>query len=767
MKIIRNLTRHPLNSTIIIISLAVGIACMNLICMFIYKEYQADSFQKNHDRIYAMYCNDPWIKGSTIYYIKSGAAEYIKNNFSEVEGFCRISGATPLKVIAGDQEYFDKPQTVAASSNFFSFFSYKLLSNSPENVLVTEKDLIISEELALKYFGTSDPVGQQIRLVGQGDESLMTVSGVFRKPVGSTQLKFDMVRLIGNVDSRCYILLHQNTDPAQLEEKLEQNKALIPILNDGTPNNYYIKNIRSAYFDRARNWLVENSRSKNDLRIGLLIAFLILSVAVFNYLGLTRNRMIEKTREHAIRRMNGGSGKDLVAAFMAEASVLVIIALIISMMLIILFLPLFNQLTNSTLSMKFILGFPDFLITLVIPVSILFITLFFSWYNIRKGTPVKLIMKGSYSADGKVHIPLFYVIQLSITIILIVAATVILKQISYISRKDIGLNKDVLEVRIPNQHKDLALTFKNELQQHPQIDLVSITNASPVLEHFLLLLRYDDNGVQKEYTPSVFVGDQNYVKTLGVEITEGEDFSENKETNRNKCIINESLAGLFPDRNLVGSKLPGDEKMTIIGVSKDFNYGSLKMFIEPGYIAFGDEGFYLMVKPGYGKETEARALISDIWKGLIKDFPPTIESIGERYEWMHRENSSYARLIGSCCLISLFLSMIGLFGVSFNNSRRRVKEIGIRKVNGARVSEVMAMLNTDFVKWVTIAFVFATPISYYVMNKWLENFAYKTALTWWVFALSGLLALGIALLTVSWQSWRASTRNPVEALRYE
>ncbi|MBN2861778.1 MAG: ABC transporter permease [Bacteroidales bacterium] len=767
MKIIRNLTRHPLNSTIIIISLAVGIACMNLIAMFIYKEYNADSFQKNHDRIYAIYCNDPWINGSTIYSVRAGAAEYIKNNFSEVEDFCRISGATPLKVIAANQDYFDKPNAIAASSNFFNFFSYQLVSDKPESVLATKQDLVISEELAGKYFGTSNPVGQQIKLVGRSDESLMIVSGVFRKPVGSTQLKFDMVRLIGEVDSRCYLLLHQGTDPALLEAKLEQNKALIPILNDGTPNNYYLKDLHSAYLDPTRKLLIENSRSRIDLNIGFVIAFLILSVAMFNYLGLTRNRIIEKTRENSIRRINGGSKTNLLILFMTETSVLLIIAFIISMLLIITILPFFNLLTNSTLSSAFICSYPNFVILLIVMVLIFLITLWFSYFNIAKGTPVELLKKGSFPVYGKVHIPFFYVIQLSVTIVLIVASSVILKQIRYITDKDIGLNKDVLEVRIPQQHKVLTPVFRVELEKYPQIDLVSITNASPVLEHFLLLLRYNDNGIQKEYTPSVFVGDQNYVKTLGVEITEGEDFSENPEANMQKCIINESLAALFPDQNLIGRKLPGDERMTVIGISKDFHYGSLKNFIEPGYVAYGNQGFYLMVKPEKGKEVEVRALISKTWTELIKDFPPTIESIGERYEWMHRENSNYAKLIGSCCFISLFLSMIGLFAVSFNNSRRRVKEIGIRKVNGAQTTEVITLLNQDFIKWVIIAFVIACPLAYYTMNNWLKNYAYKTELSWYIFALAGLLALGIALLTVSWQSWRAATRNPVEALRYE
>jgi putative ABC transport system permease protein len=325
----------------------------------------------------------------------------------------------------------------------------------------------------------------------------------------------------------------------------------------------------------------------------------------------------------------------------------------------------------------------------------------------------------------------------------------------------------VIEVKIPGQYKNQAALFKNELEKQSSVEMVSIANASPVLEHFMLLLHYDDNGEEKEYTPAVFVGDENFSRVLGVEIIGGNNFSEHAESNRDKCIINQSLAHLFPDQDLIGKILPGTENTTVIGISEDFHYSSLKRNVGPGYITYGTDGFYLMVKPASNQIAEARAAIANIWDELITDYPVNMESVGERYKWIHRENTNYAKLIGACCAISVFLSMIGLFAVSFHASRRRIKEIGIRKVNGAKITEILTLLNTNFVKWVIVAYVIGTPIAWFAMHKWLENFAYKTELSWWIFALAGLLALGIALLTVSWQSWRAATRNPVEALRYE
>lgn len=227
------------------------------------------------------------------------------------------------------------------------------------------------------------------------------------------------------------------------------------------------------------------------------------------------------------------------------------------------------------------------------------------------------------------------------------------------------------------------------------------------------------------------------------------------------------MARLFPNRDLVGKPLPGNEELTVLGIVKDFNYDSLKNHVQPGYVFYGDSGNYLMVKPVSGQEKTVNKAIGDIWEELIPDYPLNVESIEERFSWMHRDNTNYIKLLGACSAISIFLSMMGLFAVSFLSARRRTKEIGIRKVNGAKVSEVMTMLNNEFLKHVFIAFVIAIPIAWFIMHRWLENFAYKTELNWWVFVLAGGLTICITLATVSWQSWRAAVANPVDSLRDE
>jgi len=697
-----------------------------------------------------------------------GSAEYMKNNFGQVEDFCRINNAgSPVKLTANQNTYYDQPICMGASENFFDFFSYELLTNNPKTVLETESSLVISEDLARIYFGSTDAVGQIITFTGRKQDAEMVVTGVFRKPVNNSQLKFDMIRLIGEKESRCYVRLSPETNPNELESILKEKKEDIPIIHNGKPGQYYLEPFQETYFNTSRYMSVEASRDKKDLWVAMVIGLLIMVIACFNFLGLINNNLYSKTKEFTIRRINGGSKMDLVKIFMSENLVLIAISFVFSLYLMAWITPYFNTITSVDVSSGFILQFEQVLILLSAVFLLLLVTFLFAFTRIHLDLKRNAIKPVNYKFGRRIQLPAFNIFQIASSVALIICAVVIIRQMNFITEKPIGLNKQVVEVKIPGQYQQLASTFKEELKKVASIEAVSVTTASPVLEHFLVLLQYNENGVDKQYSTAIFMGDENYFSTVGIQLVEGERFSGNPLADKGKCLINESLVRQFPDQDLIGKELPGMESYTVLGIVKDFHYSSLKSVIGPGIITFSDKGGHLMVKARENQLPYVQDAIKETWAKLIPDLPLNIESVGDRFEWFHRENKNYIRLIGACCFISIFLSMIGLFAISFQTSRFRTKEIGIRKVNGAKIWEVMLMLNLDFVKWVAIAFVVATPIAWYVMSKWLENFAYKTSLSWWIFVLAGALALGISLLTVSWQSWLAARRNPVEALRYE
>jgi putative ABC transport system permease protein len=762
----RNIFRNRLNSGIIVISLVLGMACINLIALFVVKEFNADRFHTNADQIYALQADDPFSTGQKMYFIRQGAAEYMKDHFSEVEDYCRILNANAKKITANHHDFFDDSRIIAASSNFFDFFSYELVNGNPGYVLQTSQDIVISQGLAQKYFGVKNPVGDKLTLVNGNREEEMVVTGIFRKPEESTQINFDMVRLAGETDSRCYLRLSKNADPRHMEIKFTENKETIPIVHAGTPGTHYLKGLNAAYFDTTRSQTIEISRNKKDLAIALIIAFMILSVAIFNYLGLIHIRVQQKVKEHSIRRVNGGSKSNLVSGFMLESFIMVAVAFISGILLMLWMIPWFNQLTNADISLKFISQPRSISLMLIVPLIVMLITTLFVYNRIGNSLQTEALKSGRY-LNYRIQFPAFNIMQLVVSVVLIIGSAVVLKQISYINNKEIGLNKNVIEVKIPPSHKQLAVVFKSELESLSCVENIAIAEASPVLEHYLLLLNYTEGGIEKQYTPSVFVGDQNYTRTLGIEIFEGDNFYEIPEANHNKCIINESLAAFFAGQDLIGKILPGSDETVVIGIAKDFHYGSLKSFVEPAYVTYGVKGFHLLVLPKAEHAGQTMVAVAEIWNKLIPDYPLTVESVADRYAWMHRENTNYVKLLGACCFISIFLSMIGLFANSYHSARRRIKEIGIRKVNGARLFDVLKLLNSSFIKWVAVAFTIAFPLAWYLMDKWLESFAYKTSLSWWIFALSGVLTLSIVLLTLSWQSWKAATRNPVEALRYE
>ena len=765
--IIRSLLRQKLHSSIIIISLSIGIACFNLISLFIIRELKTDDFHNDADRIFALKCDDPWFPGDKMYHCKFGSAEYMKSNFAIVKDFCRISNSSVQKIVVGEETYFDTPLIISASSDFFDFFSYRLLTNNPESALKAANSIVISDSLASKYFQGREAVGQIIGLGGSGTEQRMIVSGVFETPAGNTQLKFDMVRLIGEKDSRCYIKLADGSRREEAEQLMQVHRTSIPIVNTGIPGSYYLEPLKSAYFDTSRGLTIEANRNKNDLLIALIVAFMILGIASFNYLGLLNNSLAEKRKDYVMRRINGASRFRLIIEYMAGNGFIIMLSFLLSIFIMLELLPFFNDLTGSMITERYLYR-PENLIALMsVTLFLVILTFLFGLFKSNPATDASILKAGGFNYGGHNQIPVFSIFQLSCSIVLLICSAVIIRQMNFISNKEIGLDKNVIEIKLPSQYADKILVFRDELMKSNSIEKVSVTTASPLLEHFLLLLNYEQDGLKKEYSPSGFSGDENYLSVLGVNLVVGENFSGDILANGNKCLINQTFARFFSDRELIGKNVPGMDDKVIIGIVSDFHYSGLEENIEPAIIAYSNKGSHLLVRPLNDKQGSAIQSIAETWEEVIQGYPLNIESVRDRYEWYHRGNKNYLKLIGACSAISLFLSMIGLFAVSYRKILHHRKEIGIRRINGAGIYDILIMLNRDFIKWVIISFIIAVPAGWLAMSKWLQNYAYRAELSWWIFAISGLIAVMTAILTVSWQSLRAATSNPVDAIKYE
>lgn len=763
---VRSFTKDKINTFVIILSLAIGLTFVNQIILFLVRELNTDKFQTNADRIYILKCDDPFNKGSKMFSCRLGGAEYMKENFSQVEDFCRIKNTTVQQLAVNDQLYYDQLVLFEATSNFFSFFSYPLLSNNPRTALETNGDIVISETLATRYFNTPYPVGKNITLTIEGKKSDYLIKGVFRKPLSNSHLSFDMVTLNTNSERYAYLLLKENTNPSDLEKTFDLNKEKIPSINDGTPGRYYLENLRKVYFDVSRRDSLGPVRDKSDLRIALIIGIIILILACFNYLGLINNKLLSKTHEFHIRYINGGSKKSFIMDFMWETLIFLMISFIISIALLYRTIPFFNKLSYSDIRFKHFVQNETLLIILAVMLFLLLVTLLFSAARID----VQILSSPGILTNKKrkeIHIPVFVVIQLTVSMVLLICSLFIMKQINFINKKDIGLDKEVIGINIPDQYSDKAGVFKEELKKNPGVNIVSITVASPLMENMKILIHYTSEGDEKQYVPTCFFSDENYISTLGINLIDGRNFSGNIASDKNNCLVNESFARLFKNQDLIGGTVPGFEKWSIIGIVKDFNYSSLKETIDPGIIAYNNNGSHLLVKSLPGMLPEVRKAIEETWHNIIPDYPVIFESLKDRYEDLHRENSDYLRFLVSCSLISLFLSMIGLFAVSFNSSRYRTKEVGLRKINGATIFEILFMLNKDLLKWICFAFLLASPVALYIMHKWLESYVYRINLNFWIFIVAGLIIIAVSIVTVSWQTWKAATSNPADTLRFE
>jgi putative ABC transport system permease protein len=751
----RRFIKRRVTFSIIVISLIVAFTSTFLITGFVVNEYAVDSFHKNRDRIFRLLSDDPWVEGATFPHITKAAPEYIKNTFPEVVEYSQWNKNSFIKIEADNKTFFKDFSIYDTDPAFFKLFSYNLKEGDLSTIFADKSNIVLSEKSATKIFGTDKALGKSLAIEHRSGEKNYFVSGVIETPKNSSHLEFDMLTSIEGKKfrgSHAYLLLKDDAVASVYEKKLQSHKDDIPFFKSGTSVNYYLEDLSSIHLTREL---------KTKIRIFVIIAILILFVAFFNYFNLISSQIFEREDELKIKRIIGGSYFEIVNSLALEFSVMVIVSVIISFFSIKLFLPVFNSINDSVLVFSDFFHFIILAAVILITFLVILLSYFAVYIYIRRRSRIGVLKPGK-----AYKIPIISTFQFAVSSALIICTLFIVKQIKYIHNKDIGLNRDIAEMRLPPLDKDKSLIFKEMLLEDPAIEKVSICSASPVREGIILLHTYIENGESKEYSTLLFLGDNNYINTLGIEILEGHNFFETAKQNKNKCLINQSMVNLLELKNPVGKILPGSKK-EIIGIVRDFHWNSLENKIPPTMIVYTSKGSNILVEMNPVLQQKAISHIKSSWNKVITSHPFEYWTIGDWFNKKHEKFELFVRFITFFCFLAIFLSVIGLISRSILSINNKTKEIGIRKINGAKVFEVLTMLNTDFVKWVVVAFIIATPLSYYAMNKWLENFAYKTTMSWWIFALAGVLALGIALLTVSWQSWKAATRNPVEALRYE
>ncbi len=783
---IRNFVRNKLYSFINIVGLAIGIAVFILIMLYVKNELNYDKSYKNANRIYKLSTGEGF---STV----PPLAGVLKNQFPEIENITRIS-SDKTAYITYNINNNNKPinpfkinNVLYADSTFFKIFSYSVIAGNLQTALSEPDVIVLTKSTANRLFGEINVIGKTIQYnaLFPSRKLTLTIKAIIEDPPSNSTLNYEgIISFLSlykikpndiNVDENwrdgycnTYILLYKNISFSEFDKKI---KEFMPLLEKEV---YGIdpKSERATQRKAIMVPLTEVHFYHSNIRqlIGLLISlgFLILTIAIVNYVNLSIAKSSYKYREIGIKKVIGANRAELISQLIIESIIFCFIATFCAFIIVKSILPLFNKIIEKELD----LGITDNPIILSWAlIATIILGIISGLYPALKLTSENPI--GSYSIKSKVleknvrHALITF--QFATSIILLSGIIIILKQFDYIKTKNLGFNnKQILYTDINDNFYKNHNAFKQELLQNPKI--LGITGSQNELGQVCVTLNRKINGSDRFF--QTLPVDPDFIKTIGLQLTKGRNFSWDMPGDPYQTIIiSETAVKTFElkDKEIIGTQIfMYDKPARVIGVIKDIYFQSFHNKLDP---------FVLFYHPGsigtFNIRINAKDMpgtldyIKKIWNKYSPNFPFEYHFLDESYDALYKSDKKFGLLLSYFTGLAIFIACLGLFALAVYSTERRTKEIGIRKVNGARVLEVMSMLNKDFIKWVVIAFVIACPIAWYAMHKWLQNFAYKTELSWWIFAAAGSIALAIAMLTVSVQSYKAATRNPVESLRYE
>jgi putative ABC transport system permease protein len=784
----RNLMKSKLFSFINILGLTIGITVCMMIYLFIMNEYSIDNFQKNGDRIYRIvrgFENEG--QSRRVAYLSGMYAPALQNEFKgQIENTVRINQNDNLITI-GDQSFHEK-KVIDADSNFFSFFSFPLIKGNPKTALQNLHSVVLTETIAKKYFGTIDnALGKTVLL---DKTTPFKVTGIAKDIPSNSHLSFDLVLPLENYKDRSwmttwinngiftYVRLSTHTTQARIEKQLPQfmDKYMGSDMRKyGFHFTLSLTPLKDIYFETPSEFggIVKHG-DKTVVSIFLSIAILILLIACINFMNLSTLRAPERSKEVGLRKVLGARRNSLIWQFIGESVLLTTIACIFSIALLLLVMPWYNQLLGYSLTASWnTLSIYAFLTGIIIVIGFLagsypaFILSAFSPVNALKG-------KLRLGKGGASFRQVLVVVQFSISVFLIVGTIIITKQMNFVKNKQLGYNKEQTVI-VPIDNKDIynnMHVFKTELQSKSAVLSVSLMSGEP--GGFFDGHVFDVEGHSERWNARTEFADFEFVKTLGLKIIAGRDFSPTFPTDTTDAVlINETAAAKlgWTPQQAVGKWIQNTErdntKRRVVGVVNDFNFQTLKENIEPLVISPATDRRVVLVKLKSGKIQSGIDLIKKEYSKVAPAYPLEYRFLDEQFNDMYKKDLRQQTILTVFACLAIFVACLGLFGLASFTATKRFKEIGVRKVLGSSAQNIVVLLSRDLLKPVLIATCIALPPGYWAMNKWLQNFAYKTTVSLWIFALAALTTFGIALITVSIKAIKAATANPVKALRTE
>ena len=779
----RNLIRHKTYSFINIAGLAIGIAICILIFLFIKNELNYDTFHENADKIFRV--NSVFdIRGNvhTQAVTQAPLGPAMKGDLPEVEFATRFS--TRGSVVKYQDKTFKETLTFA-DHDVFKMFSFPLLRGRAKEILSNKNSIVITEDVARKYFGDINPLGKRFSINIDEQFEDFIVSGVVERIPDNSSIKFDFIVPFeklkdfvresyfsnwGLFSLRTFVQLNELSDANDVNNKLP---IFIKKYVDNSRGEYVLQPLENIHF--GHNIEAGMLESSNIVYSYILIgiAFLILLIASVNFINISLVNSSIRYKEIGLRKVVGATSFQLIKQFLFETLFMSTIAFAIGIILAELFLPSFNSLIDKSLNINYTGSWYSIfcVIAFILLVGILsgtYPALFLSKYQ-----PVETI-KGKQKLGRKNPVTRSLVVfQFVISIFLIVATGIIMQQLDYMKNKNLGFDsKHVLVLPVGRADgRHMFDILRNELNQYNSILNIAGANAFPGGGYNGTSVKTVDG----THHVNIALIDYNFLECFDINLKEGRNFSKAMVLDgKHSVIINETLLKNFGWESATGKKLVIDDwaglrDVNVIGVVENFHFTSLHKEIEPlvFYVNPDIDIHYIFVKIKSKNMAETIALLKEQWQKITPDNPFKYFFMQEEFNQLYRTEEQWGQIAKYSSLLAIVITCFGLFGLSALLITKRTKEIGIRKVLGASISSIVLLLSKEFTKWVLIANLIAWAIAYYTMNKWLQNFAYRINIGWWVFLLAGTLAMVIALLTVSYQAIRAAAANPVKALRYE
>jgi putative ABC transport system permease protein len=785
--VIRNFRRHKIYSVINIMGLAIGMACCILVFLHVHHELSYDKYHQDEERIFRIAQN-----------IRKEAAELdtarvatplipaVRESFPDVESAVRFQLATWDSLVERGEAKYYEDWVMIAENDLFDVFTIPFIRGNPENALERPRTVVIAESVAERYFGHDDPIGQTLLLWGNSVE----VTGVIADYPKNTHLKYDIIISLNGFERTwnlenwgwtgfyAYVKLKPHVDPQNFEVKIRHiadTYAKQKLEEWGETFTFYLQPISSIHLHSNLVSEIDAPGNLRDIYVFSIIGIFILLISCINFTNLTTARSANRAKEVGVRKVVGAHRSQLTRQFLWESMLVSFVSLMGSILIVILTLPYFNVLTGQGFGRKDLFNPMILLILLGLSVCVGFLAGSYPAFLLSRFMTVR-VLKGLKGMDsqGSILRKVLVVAQFSITILLTIGTLSVYRQIGFMKNKHLGFDKHQKLV-IPAEMRGRYGTVKKEFLIDPSITgATALWNVPGHLAN-LIEARLVSGMEEKTQSMNFYYVDSDFISEYKIAMIAGRPFQENRQTDiEGTFILNETASKAFGFSNpeeAVGKKMyeGGSGGVgTIIGVVKDFHYKGLQTRVEPLVLQWRPNYFsYLSLSVKTTNLSETISFVKKKWNELQLGGLFSYYFLDEDFNRHYQSEESLGRLYAVLTLLAIFLSCLGLAGLSSFTAEQKTKEIGIRKVLGASVPNIMFLLVGEFTKWVMISSLIAWPVAYFVVHEWLQGFAYRINPSIWVFGLSAAFAFIIAALTVSYQSMKAAVTDPVDSLRYE